>query len=202
MVTVNRVPEIKAVLDSGTDYLTLFSFLATMTVVISSALYNAFVLKRTLAIQKDISELNTIALKEQARAEAVADNRQQWINSLRDAVASYLSVGYELTSASAALNRPPMSPVTSMEQAAARQKEYDLVYAKLVEKHSLARLYFAKVELFLNPNEEDSKNLIGKMAQYIEKAYGNEPISDVGQEIVNVAQSIIKKEWIRVRDMV
>jgi len=123
----------------------------------------------------------------QASVAVRSNNRQAWINSLRDALAEFSSVARVITLA----------------------KEFDDQYAR-VEK-----LYFLeqKMALLLNPNEEDHENLLhvateARKAVIAILAFKEKPEQRDEQhqqlkkslsELTSVAQPILKKEWERVK---
>lgn len=140
-------------------------------------------------------------MREQTQAEFLARSRQDWINSLRDAVASFLTSGNAISSASEKLhNRTP--PVAEGPEDLWRASEvYDQLYSDVTESLTKARLHYAKVQLYTNPLEQETQDLISAMNAYIDAAIMRRPTADLGNTVVNIAQKIIKNEWVRVKSM-
>lgn len=201
VVTLNRVPKIDATVSSGVDWVAICSFFATIAVVIAGAIYNAYVLKRTLSTQKTIAEASVRNMRELSKAEAVARSRQEWINSLRSDIASFLAVGNDLRAVSEKLLNPSPVVAGTQEHVLRAQDLYDRLYSELSSSLTTARLHFAKVQLYTNPTEEETISLIKAMNAYIQAAMAGQPTADLGNSVVQVGQKIIKNEWIRVRDM-
>lgn len=114
----------------------------------------------------------------QARASSVSNNRQNWINSLRDEVTGFLT------------DRDVLDIVLN------RTGEFRQDRLKQViplEKSLLAYVY--KVRLFLNPTEGESTRLV----EMLEHARYKGLESGKREEIITHTQSILKREWERVK---
>lgn len=201
MVTLQRIPEIKAVIESGNDYMAIMSFVATIAVVLVSAAYNGYVLRKTLASQEFISERSVKVMREQSQSEAVARSRQDWINNLKESIASFLSAGHAVSTAHRdLLSYKPIDPATKAD--VVRFAEViDELGTRFSNSLTTAKLYYSKVELSLNPSEQDSKDLMVAMDKYINAASTSKPTADLGSSVVAIAQTIIKSEWSRVKLM-
>lgn len=112
----------------------------------------------------------------QARATSISNNRQGWINALRDEVTSFL------TSADIALE----------------VREMRLSEEREVRQHELVRSMTSnifKVRLLINPTEGDSTNLV-EMMRDIER---HGLTSERRETLVTQCQTILKTEWERVK---
>lgn len=123
--------------------------------------------------------------RKQASVSVLSANRQAWINTLRDQIAEFLSV---------------LAVVHAGEWAERTEKEYDEELKRLV-------LLVSKVKLMLNPKEEDHQRLsilLSKAAQTVrarakeEKQKSTEGMQ-LAAEVLPLAQSILKREWERVK---
>lgn len=126
---------------------------------------------------EQIEALRTAAVI-QARASSVSNNRQSWINSLRDEVTAFLT------------DRDMLNIVRN------RIGEFDdqrWAHILPLEKALLSHIY--KVELLLNPTEGESTKLLEMLqqARYEGLEKGKR------EEIVSHTQSILKTEWERVK---
>jgi len=203
MMTLNRVPKIE--LDSGTDWTAVWTAvgtsLATIAVVLITTIYTAYSFRKTIKAQKELADAQEASRIAHSKAEAVARSRQDWINSLRDSVASFIATGDDLSAASTKLhNRPPIMPETQADVHRA-QELYDQLYSDFAQRLSTAKLHYAKVQLYTNPLELETEQLLLAMNNYINACSKNNPSADLGNAVVEVAQRIIKKEWVRVKSM-
>jgi hypothetical protein len=201
MVTLHRVPEIKAVVDTGTDLVTLFGFVLTAIAVVVGALYNSHTFKASVESQERVAEGSTRSLREQGRAEAIAISRQQWINSLRDEISHFLSLGYDVRTLAQFINDTSWLEGGAAEQSEKKHELYRLRYSDFSEKVARARFHFAKIELFLNPKEPESAELIKILSEYINAAVAYSKVNEIGDRAVELTQVILKKEWERVKLM-
>ena len=106
----------------------------------------------------------------------LSENRQNWINLVREIVSQYLSVHTMLDAAS--LDKDKYQELTR-----------ELYYLQV------------KLVLLLNPNEKDSKKLAEQTFK-IAKLKDKRPeinVSEVKAEILVLTQKILKKEWERVK---
>ena len=106
----------------------------------------------------------------QAKQQVISPMRQQWINSLRDTVAETLSQA-------SMLHLRGDSPTSAeRQQLAARE---------------------AKLELLINPNEQDHEALLNAV-RFAVNSIGSKPpqeFHDGRLKAVEVAQKVLKQEW-------
>ncbi len=136
--------------------------------------------------------VNTRIARIQFKANVLSVNRQKWIETLRNLVASlnsqFLAVG--------------MLRQTVGEPAAivvARDPEMFKRVETLLETVS-------KIELMLNPLEPDHQQLTALMKDGIAQLRSPPPghaiegrIELIGDEITKIAQAVLKREWVRVK---
>ncbi|MDR6949819.1 hypothetical protein J2Y39_004444 [Pseudomonas sp. 2957] len=201
MVTLHRLPEIKAVVDTGTDLVTLFGFVLTAIAVIVGALYNTHTFKRSVESQERVAKGSAEVLRAQGRSEAIAMNRQQWINGLRDELSHFLSLGYDVHTLAQFIVDTTWMDSSIPEDRAKNLELYRLRYSDFSDKVARSRFHFAKIELFLNPAEAESKELVDIMSEYISEAVAYGDILDSGNRAVMAAQVILKNEWEKVKKM-
>lgn len=114
----------------------------------------------------------------QARASSVSNNRQQWINSLRDEVTGFLT---DAELGALVRDKMPMNEERAREQ-------------RRIIRALTAHIF--KVRLLLNPTEGESKELV-EMLIAVSLSGG---LSDEDRErIVSHTQGILKTEWERVK---
>jgi len=108
---------------------------------------------------------------EQSRLEKsiISNNRQTWINTLRDEVSSLMSF-------------IAMSTVSTDET--------------IMEN---LWLHFYKIQLLLNPKEDDHNNLLTAMRGVLNKMIKKESFEEELGDILNTSKHILKIEWERVK---
>ncbi len=123
--------------------------------------------------------------QKQASVSVLSANRQAWINTLRDQIAEFLSI---------------LAVIHAGEWGQRTEKEYDEELKRLI-------LLVSKIKLMLNPKEEDHKrlsSLLSQAAQTVRARAKDEKLKSaegvqVGAEVLPLAQSILKREWERVK---
>ena len=119
-----------------------------------------------------------------ARRQIVAPIRQKWIDELRDLITEFLSTAQMIVVAndSGILNEDELDKET---------------YKKML---SIER----KLTLMLNPNEQLHNNLMELIRALLDKIeHGTSNLLEFGPLVRNItetAQSILKKEWVRVKN--
>lgn len=192
MVTLNRLPEIKAVVDTGTDLVTLFGFVLTAIAVIAGAWVSVFTYKRTARTQMTL-----------AKAVAIKESRQAWINELRDTCADYVAaIGLlQIHADSKLVHETFISKVESHDKATAAS----MINAWQEEQRRMilsAYSLSAKIHLLSNPKEPAFQDLLASVQAALKSANnpGNAVFDNCGK-IVEIAQGILKTEWDRAKKM-
>ncbi|MBK5437968.1 hypothetical protein JFV30_14400 [Pseudomonas sp. TH32] len=140
--------------------------------------------KQTFEIQKEM-----IASQEIVAAQAsLKTSRQNWINDLRDACATYISAALNLQRLN--LYREA-APSWHSGDTALREWSFSHIQA-MKELVSLK----AKIELLLNPSEPESQELlecVNELHNACDQAGG--PAKSICENVVARCQIILKKEW-------
>ena len=113
----------------------------------------------------------------QARASSVSNNRQAWINALRDEVTGFLT---DADMGSIVRDEMPISDDRAREQFRS---------ARALTAHIF------KVRLLINPTEGESTRLV----EMLEKAQREGLTAERREDIVSHTQQILKTEWERVK---
>lgn len=203
MMTINRVPKIE--LDTGTDWTAVWTAvgtsLATITLIVITTLYTAYSFRKTIKSQKALADAQEASRIAHSKAEAVARSRQDWINSLRDEVASFIATGDDLAAASGKLHDKTPLPSETPEDVQRARDLYDHRYTEFARILTTAKLHYSRVQLYTNPTEKETEELLAAMNAYIQASVNCKPTADLGNAVVRVAQKIIKNEWVRVKEM-
>lgn len=117
--------------------------------------------------------------KSQIRATVLSANRQRWIDELRQLLAEFVTLAGELN-------------------AVARMKMYD--GQNTINKTSKMQLCKTKITLMLNPNEDDHQKLLGLLRDAARGIHSAEDEDRTNiPAIIALSQSILKREWVRVK---
>lgn len=191
MMTLNRIPDIKAVIDSGTDWKILASFGVTALVVILGAIVTIYTFRKTVASQEKTT-----------RSLAIKDSRQAWINELRAACSEYVAAIMMLNA------HRKSAPAKNDYVLALVKRDVDVSAKVSMELDQITRgfkntIYIlrAKIILLSNPAEQLFKELIVAVDSAKINAdiiAGDEAAKDC-EKIVLLAQKILKIEWDRTR---
>ena len=114
----------------------------------------------------------------QARAAAVSNNRQGWINQLRDEVTGFLT--------EAGMRRYFEATVEFSESREAQRT----VVLRAMKSH------LNKIRLLINPTEGESTELV----EMLTRVYNHEDTSEAFEDaVISHTQAILKTEWERVK---
>ncbi|QLG93567.1 hypothetical protein HZF02_17080 [Pseudomonas yamanorum] len=192
MMTLNRIPEIKAVVDTGTDWKILGGFVLTALAVALGSFVTIVSVSRTSKGQEKL-----------ARAVAIKDSRQAWINELRDACSAYIAaIGtLQYKSDNKEVYQIFVDKVTREDAS----KGAELVASWELQKRNIKQAALslkAKIEILSNPSEAGFQELIRLVSEAYKKANELEGGSDeVCEKIIGKCQVILKTEWNRAKNM-
>ena len=117
--------------------------------------------------------------KSQIRATVLSANRQRWIDELRQLLAEFVTLAGELN-------------------AIRQMKMYD--GQSTIDKTSKMQLCKTKITLMLNPNEEDHQKLLELLRDAARGIHASEDEDKTNiPAIIALSQSILKREWVRVK---
>jgi ABC-type multidrug transport system fused ATPase/permease subunit len=121
--------------------------------------------------------------RRQIKASVVSSNRQKWIDQLRDRLSEL---------------------ITGIRFLNLRQRSKNISEKEFVDKFNELFLLETRINLLLNPNEGDHKELSGKIRGAIERIFeekdSDEPhVVKLTDEVMNLSQGILKREWERVK---
>lgn len=210
VVYVEQLPNLTV--DTGFDLTTFLGFLVTMAVFalgtwlsMRNADKNSDVQRELLKVSLD-SQAKSLAAQinsqeKISKSNALKTSRQEWINSLRSEISHLLSVAHEIHALAYDLKNPKVLEETkeSILNTWREHKEKDEKFYAFVAK---ARFHVSNIQLHLNPAELDSQELQRHIDQLVANAFDNERIADQVAEIIKISQTILKKEWVRVKEMV
>lgn len=200
MLGVYKIPEI--VVNSGTDWVALAGVLLTATIVVLGTWATNKNFKTTMAAQEALAEKNAARQLDHSKSEAVARNRQEWINNLRSAISSFTAACFELYSVNIILRTPTGIAALAPEDIIASATLHREAVSRHAAVKGAARKYLSEIQLSINPAEEQSAELV-RVAQNMYQGADNEGnIFIICDELIDLSQAILKKEWERVKQMV
>ena len=130
--------------------------------------------------------------RQQFRANVLSVNRQKWIETLRDAVASMVAQLRSATTVRQTLNHPTIALIAA-----------DSTLLNRVEELTRTSV---KIELLLNPVEPEQMHfnrLLGRAINLLLTAELRpklrEEMDDIIAEMIGASQNILKREWMRVK---
>lgn len=123
--------------------------------------------------------------KKQIQVSVLSNNRQAWINGLRDLIAEYFSI-------------------TSFVHVADWERKSGEIHDQKMERLMLIN---SKIRLMLNPTEADHIRLVELLGNLAEgsanarKSVDMENMREYHDAAVILAQSVLKREWERVKNV-
>lgn len=201
MLGVYTIPEIK--LNSGTDWLALSGVLLTAVIVAIGAWTTIKNFRATTESQEHIAERNATEQLEHSKAQNVAKNRQEWINSLRMAVSEFIAACFDIRALKQlSVKTYKLEPEYFEDQIDLQRHEMEM-QSKLIRAEGEAKKQLALIELYINPDEQDSIELV-HLAHIFNNQCGDLTfsISYEADTLIKVSQGILKTEWERVKQMI
>ena len=128
--------------------------------------------------------------KKQIQASVVSANRQDWINTLRNNISEF-----QTKAKIATVESKLASDLRS--EFAADPNSFDDAMKEIT-------LLANRIELLINPNEDDHSTLIDKVNELLEFCSSGDPTNNekhdrLQDQITSVGQQILKREWERVK---
>ena len=210
VVYVEQLP--KVIVDAGFDLITFLGFLVTVTVFALGTWLSMRNADKNSEVQRELLRLSldsqATSLKEQIRSQekisrsnALKNSRQDWINSLRGEISHLLSVSHEIHTLAYDVKDPKIRGETQ-EETLNSWKEHNAKADKFYAFLAKARFHISNIQMHLNPDESDSQELQRHIDLLVDSAFKNDRIVDHVTAIIKVSQTILKKEWVRVKEMV
>lgn len=200
MLGVYKVPEITV--NSGTDWVVLAGTVLTAFIVALGTWTTIRNFNTTTKAQEDLAEKNAHRQLLHSKAEAVSRNRQEWINNLRSAISSFTAACFELYSVNIIMQTPTGIVALSVEETLSTVRLHREIVAKHASIKGEARRYLSEIQLFINPTEAPSAQLVITAINMYQAADSQGNIYLLSDQLIEQSQQILKTEWERVKDMV
>ncbi|WP_139790113.1 hypothetical protein [Halomonas sp. BC2] len=187
-------------LSMGVDVIAFLGFAITALIVL---LTNRQTVKYSLKLIESQERLSRKSAEENVhltRSEITANNRQAWINTLRNDVADFIAAAYAIWDLNRIKSgrRQTLSELGNPEYAMKELFEWSSKYNQAIER---AEGLSAKIKLLTNPVEDKTKELVAGLDAAMNRIRDGEKPEEHLHQIVLVSQSILKEEWERVKEM-
>lgn len=212
VVYLEQLP--KVVIDSGFDLATFLSFIVTIVIfslgtwlTIRNSNKNAadqrVIFNETIVAQEKSLDKTIDSQAKVARAIAIKESRQAWINELREACSDYIAaigvLQYQVD------NKDVWQIFIDKVTREDSSKAAELIASWELEKRRVKQTAVAlksKIEMLSNPNESDFQKLIDLVSEAIVKALKRDGGSGkTCESIISISQVILKAEWERAKNM-
>ncbi|WP_445672658.1 hypothetical protein [Pseudomonas inefficax] len=200
-MTLDHVSEI--VIKTDPDLVAIGGIVVTAVIVVIGAWTTIKNFRIATKSQELTAKKHLEHLRDQGKSEAIARNRQEWINNLRLAVASFVSSCFELyLTDMMKVSAEGRQKLVGLEDAAAAQAVFDLTIKRTAAKCDAVR-WMSQIELHINPLEADSREMIdlAKELLLFADTLDGRDIYLMTQKLIDKSQVILKKEWVRVKAM-
>ena len=185
---IKSIPKLELDIKQPTNLTLIFLPLITMMMIIVG-----FLITRKQLINSDKKTLHAFnetikQEKELKQKEILANNRQEWINHLRNELSVFISsmVNYN--------NLELQTEHEEIDVNIANKQRFEFLYQAIESK--------AKIHLLLNPSEKNAQNLIKLMGAMVESKYEKEKdLARLIEPLINLSQDILKKEWEKIKEL-
>lgn len=201
ILTLGKLPTI--VVDSGFGWDSVFA--STLGAIIGAAIPAAisyYAISNSAKTMKTDRDEHAKYAREQLRAQLVSSSRQNWINELRDNAARYISVANKLNNLQILITNE-FRKHDQKDDSYYRQIRMDATNIK-------GDLTFlkAKIEMLLNPLENESIEVITALNEYTEISNKFKPgddhdfdkIMEIIKNIKDNIKLISKAEWVKTKE--
>ncbi|EGR1569471.1 hypothetical protein D5E87_25830 [Vibrio parahaemolyticus] len=192
---IKKIPVIE--LTSATDYVAVGSILITAFLVVASVYMTR---KAMMQQTKDAEDRNQLELDK-----FIATNRQEWINGLRLAVSDYIAAiqRFDYYMKGHKIKLDTLDDTSSEHYS----NKFISIYDQLETYESEVFCLKTKIALYLNPEEQESQELLGALEELYQVAK-DEELEDGHpkfwrniERAEKTTQNILKKEWVRIKTL-
>lgn len=190
-IRVTQVPSLK--IETPTDIIAVLSFIVTAIVVGATTWMTIRNYQKTVDLQGRIAEKDAELQKTKTRVDVLSKNRQDWINTLRNTLADYISAALGLSQ----LKELPNMDRNQLSITAGAMVDWN--YKIQSATAEIIRLK-SKIALLANPDEDDFKSLL-EIVEAIKDAVEMNllQLPSLCDSLVAVGQKILKNEWEKVK---
>lgn len=194
VVYLEQLPKISV--DTGFDWASLWTFLATVVIFMLGTYMTIRNFNKTVRSQEKVADINSktqrdllLSQESIARQSSLKASRQNWINDLRNTTADYIASALNLQRLNLYREAVGDSWGANDPHLTAWSHQHIQSVKELVSLKS-------KIELLLNPDELDSKQMMKSVNELREKCdQAGGPAKELSESVVKCCQHIVKQEW-------
>jgi len=185
---------------TSVDWIAFLGFAITAMIVLIANRQTVKHSEKLIESQEALSHSNAKEKIQLTKSELTAINRQSWINTLRDDLASFVGAMNSIWD----LNRVKdgrakvLAELRKPEYAMTELYDWSIKYNGSIQ---YAEGISAKIKLLINPTENNSKVLCSLLDEAMELVILKKDPKDLNGKIIDISQKILKKEWERVKDL-
>jgi hypothetical protein len=202
VVYLEQIP--KVVVDTGFDWSNLWTFLGTVCIFMLGTYLTIRNFNKSVQSQERVAAQNftlqrdAIATQERiANQNSLKASRQDWINDLRNTCAAFIAEALNVQRLNIYWEsaKPTYSLYLVSDPSIAHQMQANWAASHVQAMKDLISLR-SKIELLLNPDEVDSKELMKAVIElHIECDRPGGPAKQLAESVVDWCQQILKQEW-------
>ncbi|QKF52779.1 hypothetical protein [Pseudomonas graminis] len=202
VVYLEQIP--KVVVDTGFDWSNLWTFLGTICIFMLGTYLTIRNFNKTVQSQEKVAAQNftlqrdAVATQERiANQNSLKASRQDWINDLRNTCAAYIAEALNVQRLNIYWEsaQPKYRLYSRTEPSIAHQMHADWAASHVQAMKDLISLK-SKIELLINPDETDSKELMKAVIElYFECDRAAGSAKKLAESVVYWCQHILKQEW-------
>lgn len=194
-IQVSSIPKIQV--DAGVDWGVILGATVTIATLLVTTFFTIRTYKLSLKSQEDVATQTRSQDRETTKAQILSGYRQDWINTLRDTTAEFV------TSVMTISDLYALRAGTFQQNAQTELNEEALEWNyRLHEAKSSASVLKYKLLLLANPTEPDFKTYLRIVDALYEHAVdGDQNLTPTANSLIGTAQTILKTEWDRVKTL-
>ena len=194
IVYLEQLP--KVLVDTGFDWASLWTFIATVIIFMLGTYMTIRNFNKTVKSQERVAEMHSDTQRELilsqesiARQSSLKASRQNWINELRNTTADYIASALNLQRLNLYREAVGDSWGANDPHLTAWSQQHIQSVKELISLKS-------KIELLLNPDEVDSKEMMKAVNELYKKCdQAGGPAKNLSENVVEWCQHIVKQEW-------
>lgn len=194
-IHVTSLPRVEV--ETGTDWGIIVGASVTIATLLATTFFTIRTYKLSLKSQEDVAAQTRSQDRETTKAQILSGYRQDWINTLRDTTAEFV------TSVMTISDLYALRAGTFQQNAQTELNEEALEWNyRLHEAKSSASVLKYKLLLLANPTEPDFKTYLRLVDTLYEHAVdGDQSLTPTANSLIGSAQTILKTEWDRVKTL-
>ena len=194
-IHVASMPKIEV--DAGVDWGIILGATVTIVTLLVTTFFTIRTYKLSLKSQEDVATQARSQDRETTKAQILSGYRQDWINTLRDTTAEYVTSVMTISD----LHALKAGTFQQHNQTEPKDKALEWNY-RFHEAKSASAVLKYKLLLLANPTEPDFKTYLRLVDALYEHAVdGEQNLTPTANSLIGTAQTILKTEWDRVKTL-